>query len=127
MLTGFIVFGVVLIILTAIVNWKLPTKRAKKMSNIAIRIFTVYMAVVIPIMNLAGNFEINSNSFMVLFLAFQLIILLLFTTTVLIPYSKNKADTETLRDTVKQTIIFSITMIALVSLCLVLVVLYIGM
>ena len=129
----FLLLAAIMLILTAVANWKLPKERAKKWEWLGSAIFIVGTAVVSRVLPLflAERMALSNDNFILLPMmtesALPLMIPiwlsvcpLVFFASGYIRYLKNKTDIATLQSTVKLAAGFHLSTILLAILCVVL-------
>ena len=111
MIWYYVVAGSVLVIVTAVLNWKMSFERAKKWTNRVVRAWIIFFMIG-SFFYLPYTVPRQNELALLKMIAFILIPLLFFTTTY-IPYMKNKADPEMMRFVIKEAITINISVVLL--------------
>jgi len=111
----FTIAGATVVIFTALINWRMSAECAKKPTRFVVAMWNIYTTFTFLFLFICFPQPIID---VVLFILGMLLVNhLLFITTVYIPYSKKSIDVGTLRNTIRQAIVFNIAIItALVML-----------
>ena len=113
----FVIIAFVVIVLTAIMNWKMSMERARKFTKPIVIIWNVYFIFMFVFtcenhMDFSICFHEDIIDSVLFILIAVLINHILFITTIYIPYTKNKTNIESIKKVIKEAFIFNICMIS---------------
>jgi len=111
----FIAIMTTVVILYAIINWKMSAEQAEKPSRI---VNVIFITTIVLFPNLGGIWRSTDGDMNNLFLFFLIILMthvLIFITTDVLQYAKNKTDINAMRKMIKQTIIFVIVLMGMIA------------
>ena len=124
----FIIITAVLVISTALFNWKGFRGRGKLLSSVAVALWTVYVIVSPIIFERHFLYPLEENQAQAVLAMFILILAmpLIFLTTEYLPYTKGTKDTQATEKMVKQARNFCIILVFVIAVFIFLVAEYIA-
>lgn len=115
-MTGFVIVGVVIVILSAIINWKLPVATSQKVMRLVVYVWNLYLVFIAlsPTSTFLRPLEQNQTNMHLFVVLCLLIYQLMGISMLFIPYIMRKSEVN-VEAMVKQFFYYSVMMIGLTS------------